>query len=230
MYAELRSKLEEKGLPPAVRNAIRRAKVLIIDDHIDDLQSMIDGLRNEGFTHLLQKQSVNSVNEILEESPDLIVLDLRGVAQSISSRDGIGILAKLKAAKPDLLILVVSGSTTSPEEAPEVSLADAIRAKPILPADLASEVDDLLKLRRDRFWAAFAVLEELAKTHPQVSGKLGLVNGFRMRYLRWRVERAIQKDDLSVIKHLSTIASIVEPFGAAASSILGIVEAIRKSE
>ena len=141
---ELKSLLEDRGFTPEMNQAIREAKICVIDDKIDDLKSLMDGLRREGFNHLIEKQQVDSINEILREKYDLIILDLTGVATDLSKDDGIGVLAELKQHDPALPILIVTGSTTPPELTAILSKADLIRSKPVLPADLSSDVESLL--------------------------------------------------------------------------------------
>ncbi|AQT68844.1 osmolarity response regulator [Anaerohalosphaera lusitana] len=169
MYADLENALKRYGREADLRKAIRNARICIIDDQIDHLKSFVRGLNDEGFTNLVQKTHIESINELLENDYDLIVLDLQGVADGISADDGIGVIASLKESDPAMPILVVSGTNTSPDKSKIINQADLIRIKPVLPGDLASDIEDILKNRKSQYWGALAVLKELHKIKPEVT-------------------------------------------------------------
>ena len=222
MLKELEQELNQRGFGPDVRKAIRNAKICIIDDQIEHLKSFMDGLRNEGFTNLIEKAHVESVNELLETGYELIILDLKGVAEDISADDGIGIIETLKQSDPALPILVISGTTTLPDKAKTLSQADLIRTKPVLPADLASDVDDILKTRKDPYWSAFTVLKELQRIQPHIKQDLSMTDKIKLWWLQRSIINKIKKHDESVTSKVLKVASIAEKLGAVAIRIVTI--------
>lgn len=226
MLKELEKDLEERGFSPSVRKAIHNAKICIIDDEIEDLTSFTEGLSKEGFTNLTKLPQVDSVSNILDQAYDLLILDIAGIAQSIAADDGIGVIAQIKRADPALPILVVSGSTTSPELAKTLSQADLIRTKPVLSADLAGDVEDLLKYHTDHFWGALAVLKEMARLHASIADNLAMWDRFSLFLLRRTIAGKIKRADSSLKTQLSKVASITTKLGSAAVRIVRIVNAL----
>lgn len=212
---ELEAELRRRGLSPSVRASIRNAKIGVVDDHIEDLRGLLDGLRAEGFNNLVEMREVESVNSLLEADFDLVILDLVGVAPSISAHDGVGIITALKRADPALPILVVSGNTVTPSISHRLNDADLIRAKPVRPVELAQDVSDLLCVKKDEFWAGVAVLHELLALQPDIREKLG----WRQRLLLgWHISRLSKEiaANRSVVTRLVSVADIVSKLGAVA--------------
>ena len=83
---------------------------------------MTDSLRQEGFNNLVEKDQVDSINELVD-SYDLLILDLTDVAKSVSDHDGLGVIEALKKRQPTLPILVVSGKSLLPEYSAKLSMA-----------------------------------------------------------------------------------------------------------
>lgn len=176
-------------------------------------------MKSEGFTNLIEKSTVDSVNEIHNQQFDLVILDLSGVAQDKFKDDGLGLLAELKRVEPWLPVLVVTGSSLQPEDATVLSKADLIRSKPILPSDLCSDVELLLKYKKDSLWAALETLKELRKHHASVTEKLGLTARVKLFYYRYCIEKDLQNQRKSVTDRLVKVASVISPIGTAALRI-----------
>jgi DNA-binding response OmpR family regulator len=226
MLKELEQELSHRGFTADVRKAIRNAKICIIDDQIDHLKSFIEGLRKEGFTNLIEKNHVRSVNELLDGGYDLIVLDLKGVAEDISSDDGIGIIETLKQSDPALPILVISGTTTPPDKAKILSQADLIRTKPVLPADLASDVDDILKTRKDPYWSALTILKELDRIKTDIAPNLNVIDRVKLWWLQRAIIKKIEKHEANIISKVIKLASIVEKLGSITVRIVTIAKGL----
>jgi DNA-binding NtrC family response regulator len=124
---KIESELHENGLPEHVRQEIRKAKICIIDNAIDDLKSLHDNLKKEGFNNLEKFKSAPYINKILTSHYDLIILDLNDVANEITEDDGVGVLKLLKEREPYLPILIVTGQRISPENQLILNKADLIR-------------------------------------------------------------------------------------------------------
>lgn len=226
MFKEIERELDKRGFSLKTRNAIRNSKICIIDDKIEDLRSLIDGLKKEGFSHLIEKNKITSVNEIVESEYDLIILDLIGVANEISKEDGIGILEELKRKEPSLPILVVSGETTEPVLAKKLSLADSIRSKPVKSADLAADVESLLKYRKDDYWGALSILKELRKLHPELRERLNYIDKFKLYILQKSIKKKIIKADSNIGKKLLSVSKIVYDLGTFTLKIVKIVKGL----
>lgn len=226
MLKELEEKLNQRGFSTELRKAIRNSRICIIDDQIEHLKSFVDGLKKEGFTNLVEKSHVTSIHELVEDGYELIVLDLKGVAEDIFSSDGIGVIESLKQSDPALPILVVSGTETTPEKANILSQADLIRTKPVLPADLASDVDDILKTRKDPYWSALTVLKELQRIQPDIRKDLCMADRIKLWLLQRSIINKLQKQDESVTAKVLKVVSIVDKLGAIAIRIVTIAKGI----
>lgn len=226
MLKELEKELNRRGYTPEVRKLIRNAKICIIDDQIEHLRSFIAGLKKEGFTNLVEKSHVESINELVESDYELIILDIKGIAEDISSADGVGVLESLKQSAPALPILIISGTTTSPDKAKILSQADLIRTKPVLPADLAGDVEDILKTRKDPYWSALAVLQELQRIKPEITHDLNFIDKVRLWWLQRAIIRKIKKHEDDVISKVLKVSSIVGKLGSLAIRIVTIVKGL----
>ena len=151
---KLSIEFSDKGLSENIIRTIRNAKVCIIDDKIEDLKSLHDGLKKEGFSNLTKHKKSPTINDILNEHYDIILLDLNDVANEITEMDGLGILQMIKDRNPSLPILVITGQNPSPEVRDIINLADLVRKKPVLASDLANDVDTILRSYHDKFWAS----------------------------------------------------------------------------
>jgi len=226
MLKELEKELCRRGFSTEVRKAIHNAKICVIDDQIEHLKSFIEGLRKEGFTNLTEKSHIESVNELLESGYELIILDLKGVAEDISAMDGIGIVETIKQVDPALPIIIVSGTSTTPDKAKSISKADLIRTKPVLPADLSNDVEDILKTRKDPYWSAITVLKELQRIKPEVVRNLGYMDRLKLWWLQRGIVTNIKKSDKKVISKVLKAASIVEKLGSLAIRIHAVAQGI----
>ena len=212
----LEEELRSRGLSSSVRTAIRNAKIAVVDDHIEDLKGVLDGLRAEGFNNLVEMRTLSSVNALLEADFDLVILDLVGIAPSISAYDGVGVIAALKKANPALPVLVVSGNTITPNVARLLNEADLIRSKPVLPVELAHDVSELLCIRKDEHWAGVAVLNEVHRLQPEIRERL---NWQQKLLLGWHINRLakqIAANSPNVVMRLVKITDIVTKLGAIA--------------
>jgi DNA-binding response OmpR family regulator len=223
----LEQELERRGLAPSVRAAMRNAKIAVVDDHVDDLEGMLDGLRREGFSNLVKIPELESVNELLSAGYDLVILDLVGVARAVTEADGVGVLAAIKRASPATAVLVVSGNAISPALAADLRQADLIRTKPVLPGDLAADAETLLRVRTDQYWAGFAILKELNRLEPELRERLGWKARIALWWNSMRLARQLANQDPGVIQRLIKISDAVSRLGAIAVRITSVTNAIR---
>ncbi len=62
MLDKIENNLIQRGFAPSIRASIKNSKICIIDDGINDLKSLIKGLKSEGFSNLVEKKQVHSIN------------------------------------------------------------------------------------------------------------------------------------------------------------------------
>ena len=111
-------------------NSIRRGKILFVDDQPETIRSFVDYLRQEGFTNVAIMSEVESLRSIEEHTPDLIFLDLRGIATTIDpEREGVSAITYVKNKRPWIPVVVLSGSTFTVEKSPEIARADQCLGK-----------------------------------------------------------------------------------------------------
>jgi len=208
------------GIPEAVRNSIRNSKICIIDNQIEDLKSLHDGLKREGFSNLIKHKSSPTIHQILSNHFDIIILDLNDVATEITTEDGIGILRLLKEREPSLPILVVTGQLLSPEVQSIISKADLVRKKPVYASDLASDVETILKVWKDKFWASLELLKELNKIDIQLKNELGLIHRIKLHFTRKSLEEKLIHREEDIVDKLVKILKIIKYTTSATSNIV----------
>jgi DNA-binding response OmpR family regulator len=221
----IEQQLESKGYSPEVRSLIRNARICIVDDQIQDLKSLTKSLRNEGFTNLVEDSSVSSVDNLLARRFELVILDLKGVAGNISSDDGFGVLDHLKTAQPALPVLVVTGTTTPPDKVLVLARADLIRSKPVKALELVSDVEQLLRIYKDPYWAALETLKELNRIGPDLRQELTIESRVWLWWQRRQLSKRLLNQKGSTVEAIIKIAKIVTGLGGTA---LKIVEISRK--
>ncbi len=216
---KIRNDLESKGLSTETRANIRSSKICIIDDKIEDLQSMTASLRREGFNNIKEFSKVPSVIELLDSNYDLIVLDLGGVAEDLSRDDGYGVLQNLKSSDPFLPVLVVTGSTAPPNKINILSQADLVRSKPILAAELAGDVELILRYKKNEFWAGLEVLTELSKISMQIQKNISFVDKVILHFHKKSIANKILNEEKDVVGKLIKVANITSKLGKIALKI-----------
>lgn len=210
------------GLSDSVRNEIRNSRICIIDDKLDDLKSLHDNLKKEGFTNIEKHKTSPPINTILNSKFDLIVLDLNDVATDLTEDDGKGVLKLLKERQPNLPILVVTGQRISPEDHNVLNHADLIRKKPILASDLSNDVETILKYSRDKYWAAISILRELNKIDIELRKELGIFKRFQLHLVRKSIEKKLLSKEEDIIDKLHKVANILKNLGTLTYRIVKI--------
>jgi DNA-binding response OmpR family regulator len=218
--------LHETGLSEEVRSEIRKSRICIIDDKIDDLKSLHDNLKKEGFNNLEKHKKSPPINVILNSKFDLIILDLNDVATELTEEDGKGILKLLKERQPNLPILIVTGQGISPDDHRDLNYADLLRKKPILASDLASDVETVLKHTRDKFWGAINILKELNRIDIELKKEITLYKRWQLHRLRKAIEKKLINREEDIIDKISNIAKILNSFGSLTFRIVKITTLI----
>lgn len=220
----IEKQLESRGYSEDVREAIRNARICIVDDRIEDLKSLTQSLRAEGFNNLLEFSRVGSVDDLIARRFDLVILDLTGVAAEISTDDGIGVLEHLKTTQPTLPVLVVTGTTTPPSKVATVNRADLIRSKPVKALELVSDVEQLLRPYKDQYWAAFEMLKELRRVDSDLQGELSLTQRGWLWWRRRQLSKRLVSQEGSTVDAIVSIGSLVKDTGTTALKIVAIAK------
>jgi CheY-like chemotaxis protein len=130
-----------------MQNDIKRGKIVFIDDDIRTINDFVAHLREEGFSHIVVLQTIKSLADVLRETPDLLFLDIAGVASNIDNSDeGIAVLRYVRRHAPWTRIVVLSGSTFEVGRAPDLAEADRCISKASLRlADLVEVTEQELE-------------------------------------------------------------------------------------
>lgn len=211
--------LIEKGLTESQLREIRKSKICIIDNEVEDLKSLHDSLKLEGFSNLKKHKKSPPINDILSEHYDIILLDLNDVAQEITELDGLGVLQLLKERSPSLPIIVVTGQNTPPELREIINMADLVRKKPVLASDLANDVDTILRSYHNKFWASILLLKEMNQIDIELQKKLGFIQRWKMHYLRKELEKKLIHKEEDIITKLEKLLKFIR-YAKSGSSVI----------
>jgi len=121
-----------------------KEKILIIDDEAEMLDNCRRILKRSGYDCLLLQESENFAQVLKEESPDLVLTDLR-----MPKKDGMRVLKEAKAIDPDILVLMFTayGTIKSALEACKLGAFDYIQ-KPFSAEQLRIAVNRGIKQKR----------------------------------------------------------------------------------
>ena len=121
-----------------------KEKILIIDDEAEILDNCRRILERAGFDCMLLRESENFARVLKEESPDLVLTDLR-----MPKKDGMSILKEAKAVDPDIVVLLFTayGTIKSALEACKLGAFDYIQ-KPFSAEQLRLAVNRGIKQKR----------------------------------------------------------------------------------
>jgi CheY-like chemotaxis protein len=108
------------------------ARVLVVDDDAAALPLRKLILEREGYEVYAAADPVNARALLVGANPEIAVLDLRLPEAS----DGLALIRDLKAARPAIRIIVLSGWPLDLEGTPEAALVDRVLTKPIRTATL----------------------------------------------------------------------------------------------
>ena len=101
-----------------------------------------------------------------------------------------------------------------------ISKADLLRKKPVLASDLANDVDTIMKVRKDKFWASLELLKELNKIDLELTKELSLIKRIRVHFGRKSLEKKLLKREEDIVDKLVSILKLVRTTSSATSSIL----------
>lgn len=80
----------------------KSTRILVVEDEVQLLQSLMDKIKREGFTPLSAKNGIDGLKVALKEKPDLILLDI-----IMPKMDGLEMLRKLREDKWGQTVYVI---------------------------------------------------------------------------------------------------------------------------
>lgn len=113
-------------------------RILYIEDDVEIGKWVSEDLTDKGY-HVIWLQSGEKVEEHLE-SADLVILDVM-----LPGLDGFSIGKRIKKAKKELPILMLSARTAVEDKVEGLSFADDYLTKPFHPDELAARIEVLLR-------------------------------------------------------------------------------------
>jgi len=118
----------------------KRTRIVVIDD---EESFPISLFQDEGYS-IDKWQTVKDFNKLENGFYDIIVLDIKGVAQHISEDDGLGVLENLKKRNPAQIIISYSQHSYDLNKIKFFQLADENIAKPSDYLKIKSIIDNLI--------------------------------------------------------------------------------------
>ncbi len=123
-------------------------KILIIEDDADMCEEMAEILRDEGYNVAMAFEGLSG-NKLLEENEfDLLLLDLK-----LPGMGGVDILKKLRAAKKNIKVLVLTGNVivngleggmNDVDAKAVLTLADGVVMKPFHVDEVLKKIQELV--------------------------------------------------------------------------------------
>lgn len=118
--------------------------ILVVDDEVSIRRTLAGILKDEGFNVILAEDGNKAIKVVREESPDLVLLDIW-----MPGIDGIETLKKLKAERPQLQVIMMSGHGTIETAVQSTKLgAHDFIEKPLSLDNVLLSVNNALSLHR----------------------------------------------------------------------------------
>lgn len=171
----------------------KRTRIVVIDDENSFPVSIFE---NEGYS-INKWDTVKDYQKLESGFYDIIVLDIKGVAEHISEDDGIGVLVDLKEKNPAQIIISFSQHSYDLNKVKFFQLADDNITKPSDYLKIKRTIDNLIatKFKPDRYILA---LENLLKSNNLSEKDIKKVNN--------EISKAItKKESPNLSKTLSSI-------------------------
>jgi len=129
----------------------KRARILVIDDDVKAFPYEL--LRKEGY-NVQYWPKIEKLKDFVPGEYDVIILDIVGVAQALSEKDGLGVLEYLKKSNPAQLVIAYSGKKYDLSQGKFWRLADDFLGKPSDLITCKEKIDSLLKTHftPQRYW------------------------------------------------------------------------------
>ena len=121
----------------AVAEAVRGARVLIVDDDRGHAEALCEGLEVEGYLCTLAESGREGVERMSEQGFDAILTDLK-----MRDLSGLDVMREAKVLQPGAVVLMITGhgSVETAVEAMRLGAADYL-TKPVLIAELRTRLE-----------------------------------------------------------------------------------------
>lgn len=106
-----------------------KAKVLLVDDRVEFLNTLMERMRSRGYQAVGAGSGAEALEAVAGQSFDVVVLDM-----VMPVMDGIETLRRLRQAAPEVPVIVLTGYGTSEDVAQALALG--ARDYLVKPADL----------------------------------------------------------------------------------------------
>jgi DNA-binding NtrC family response regulator len=132
-------------------------KVLLVDDEVDFLDTLSERMRARGMNVITSSSSAEAFKKVEQESYDVIILDLM-----MPGVDGLEALKVLKAKKPELQVILLTGHATVEKgiEAMKLGAMDFLEK----PADLSQLTERIKKAQAKKMLIVEKQTEEKIKS------------------------------------------------------------------
>lgn len=172
------------------REETNAGTILIADDSADIRNTVSRFLRRKGYATLTARDGVEALGLIESAAIDLVLTDLR-----MPGLDGLAVLERIRASKPDLPVVILTAWPTVDATVRALRLgARDFLTKPVSINELIRVVENQMRLRR--FW-----LKE--------STKDGQTERFVQRYLS-QLKQGPAEDTDTLMPVLQTLANILD--------------------
>lgn len=191
----------------------RRARLLVIDD---TEFSYTELFRRDGYT-IEQWRDVEDLSELEGGNYDIIMLDIRGVGETISKEEGLGVLKYIRQVCPAQFVIAYSASDYDLSQHEFFRLADAVMPKSADYVDFKKEVDKLLHKRFSVDYYVKRILTEVGNRNYEKIIRRAIKRQNADLFIR-KIERKIDDQQIIelVIKLLNmaiSIYAVVHNFG-----------------
>lgn len=131
-------------------------KVLLVDDEVDFLNALAERMRNRGMEVATSASGVEALQQVEKEPYDVIILDLL-----MPGIDGLEALKILKAKRPELQVILLTGHATIEKgiEAMKLGAMDFLEK----PADLNQLTEKIKKAQAKKMLIVEKQTEEKIK-------------------------------------------------------------------
>jgi hypothetical protein len=132
------------------------ARIIVVDD---EDHFPVDLFRNEGYS-IEKWNRVQDYGKLASGVYDIIVLDIKGIAEHISAEDGLGVLEDLKNSNPAQIVIAYSQHSFDLSKSRFYMLADERIAKPSDFLRMKRIIDSLIasKFQPKRYYDQLQVL------------------------------------------------------------------------
>ncbi len=192
----------------------KRIRIIVIDDEEDGFPISI--FQNEGYV-IDKWKIVQDYGKLETGFYDIIVLDIKGVAEHISKDDGLGVLESLKRNNPAQIIIAYSQHSYDLDKARFWELADEKIAKPSDFLKMKRTIDNLIisKYKPERY---LETLQKLLKTNRIPNREIRKINSILNKSIKqkespdWEKKLDWSSKNIELINQIKNIANTIIKF------------------